>query len=285
MSQLFPDSTIDYNTPVMSVISDSRASVNSGIFKNRTKNQVKATECVLWSNRGDEVTKVVAPVEPIGNVTEMIASEASKKNKRIKKATSKNKKVSSSSTDEGGDVNQSNISTENQATPEVQDDIVQSFVPCSCHPAEQCAMKTIDSSTSLHKCFKCSAKIFAICAPQFEDTLEVLCRHCVSTKAIEKTAITRKAGKLKRKRQSKDDKLSSDEDVFISRADCSKVSSRRTGTRRLMSRSAALSSTTKNADILKGAKDYHDDPELLFQSHVHRFGKKEGKSLAIFFLK
>ena len=273
MSQLFPESTIDLNTPVLSVFSDSRASVNSGIFKNRTKNQVKATECVLWSNRGDEVSKVNIPVEPIGNVTEMITSEAAKKKNRKRKATSTKKNVSSMCTEEVGSDISSNIPTENQETSEIQDDVVQPFVPCSCHPAELCAMKTIDSSTSLHKCFKCSAKIFAICAPQFEDTLEVLCRHCVSAKAIDDASTKRKSGKLKRKRQNKDDKVSSDEDVFISRAGSSNTTSRRSSNRRSMSRSAALSSTSKNADIFNGAKDYHEDPELLFQSHVHRFGK------------
>lgn len=178
-----PESTIDLTTPVLSVISNSRASVNSGIFKNRTKNQIKATECVLWSNRGDGVPKVIIPVEPIGNVSEMITSEATNKKSRNKKLTSTKKKVSSTSTEEGGGDNSPNMSTENNETNENQSNTSQSIVPCSCHSAELCAMKTIDSSTSMHKFFKCSAKIFALCAPQFEDTMEVLCRHCVSTKA------------------------------------------------------------------------------------------------------
>lgn len=273
MNRLFPNSTIDLSTPVLSVISESRASVNSGILKKRTKNLVIATECVLWSNRGDEAPKVNNPVAPIGNVSDMIASEATKIKNKIKKKKKKSvteKNTTSKDTEVMGSEDSSNIPTENIVTNVLQNDIMPVFVPCSCHPAELCMMKTIDSSTSLHKCFKCSAKIFAICAPQFEDTLEVLCRNCVSDNSKNDSNGKKKTKKTKRKRKFQSENNSSDEDLFVSNAKSCKIPSRRTGTRKSMSRSAAISSTNKNADIFSGTKDYHDDPELLFQSQVHR---------------
>jgi len=273
MNRLFPDSIIDINTQVPSVISESRASVNSGIFKNRTKNLVKATECVLWSNRGDVVPKVNIPVESIGKVSEMISSEATKKKTTRKKKIPTSTSVSANSTEEESNNNLLNIQLENNLTNEVQNTILPAFVPCSCHPADLCLMKTTDASTSMHKCFKCCAKIFAICAPQFEDTLEVLCRNCVSSKKNDDIVSKKKLpGKSKRKRRNKDDNTSSDEDVFIHRAQSSSMVARRgTNSRKAISRLAAISSNTKNADIFSGTRDYHDDPELLFQSEVHRY--------------
>jgi hypothetical protein len=122
-------------------------------------------------------------------------------------------------------------------------------------------MPTTDASGSLHKCSKCSAKIFAICQPEFENgSSKVLCRHCLKLQA-----------NCKRARSVKPSTASDEDEDFDEAKECnSGVGHSATRTSARPKRVAATNSKSKTAVILGGEIDYHVRPELLITSHVHR---------------
>ena len=138
----------------------------------------------------------------------------------------------------------------------------------------------MDVSKSLHKCYKCNAKIFAVCAPQFEDTNEVHCRRCTlpipttaQPKITKQTLSEKKSTNKRRRKSTKKDICSesdSDRDDVTHRSNAISLPSR-SSVRRSKSRPAALCSTSRSAEQLDGTRNYHDDPHLLFQSQVQRY--------------
>lgn len=278
MEKLFPESLVDFETIVSPISSESRTASSTGIHKNRNTNRVKATESVLWSNRGDSSVKIDQPTVPITNNSNSTLTESIQEDKvqeicQNKVNVPRKKGIKRRQVQIGPNIDEDKAIQQNDSINE------HGINECACYPAEFCAMKGLDVSKSLHKCCKCHAKIFAVCAPQFEETSEVRCRHCTISnnitaqpKEINKKIIDKKHTKHKKKRRdikNEDSDSDSDQEDVSHKTSITTLPSRN-NVRRSMSRTAAIRSTSKSAELFDGAKNYHDEPHLLFQSQIHR---------------
>jgi len=146
------------------------------------------------------------------------------------------------------------------------------FKACACHPASNCVYPQLDASLSQHKCYKCRAGIFVPCMPLFESTNKILCRHCVgaSGSCTSKTASRKKPAE----RPKVSCNIRSDSDGDVSPSIQQKVdiysSVRTTRTQTRPKRAAAMKASKMTSEMLTGALDYHEQPHLLYSSHVHR---------------
>lgn len=204
MEKLFPESLVDFETIVSPISSESRTASSTGIHKNRNTNRVKATESVLWSNRGDSSVKIDQPTVPITNNSNSTLTESIQEDKvqeicQNKVSVPRKKGIKRRQVQIGPNIDEDKAIQQNDSINE------HGINECACYPAEFCAMKGLDVSKSLHKCCKCHAKIFAVCAPQFEETSEVRCRHCTISnnitaqpKEINKKIIDKKTQNIKR---------------------------------------------------------------------------------------
>ena len=79
-------------------------------------------------------------------------------------------------TKRGKNVKASIVTDQDVTIPEII--TVEDLKKCSCSSATACTMQDQDASLSHHKCSLCDRRYFAICMPEIEFNMKMICRFC-----------------------------------------------------------------------------------------------------------